>query len=156
MHNVHPSFSPALISVAFSYISPPVALDKCGYYKQHWQQNIFSHPPQWRLNSSQMLRDAGFAILLWRAGLCFYWQMERWMMWLFRRGCHQNFQLSDDEHKLFYISLEASFSFLPQSWRTTKILTGQRKLDGKFCPIHLSFSLMGHFIVLGTSKDCTR
>lgn len=72
---------------------------------------------------------------------CFYWQMGRWMMWLFSRDCNKNFQLNDDEHKLFYIFLEVSFSFLPQSWRTTKILTRQWELDGKSCLIHLSFSL---------------
>lgn len=67
-------FSPTLISVAFSYLTPPVALDKHGNCKQHWQQDIFSHPPQWCLNSSQMLRDAGFAMPLWRQvhATCFY------------------------------------------------------------------------------------
>lgn len=74
-------------------------------------------------------------------------------MRLFSRGCHKNLQLNGDWYKLFCMSLEASFSFLPQNWGTTKMLTGQWELDGKCCPSHLLFSLLtGHFIMLGDFK----
>lgn len=126
--SIHLSFSPAFQWHWHIYPPPQAVLGHPGHCKQ---QHIFFQPTQHHLNT--------FTTPLPRL-FCFYWQMESWLIQLFRRGYHKNSHLSGiDINCYWHTSLIASILLhFASKLRIIKILTGQQELGGNCYPIVFS------------------